>query len=178
MIRKAEGINSLGYSFSDIILFHATGVAATIGMVMVVTPHTRIRKLLKEEEVRCSCSKAKNHESENELTKLSSTSEAASLLQILGDRILLLLYALLELSNPLNVCLSDVRALTKSLGLVCKTVTKISVLNKLGENLITVGSKSSIVESVYVLSNAVGCNTELLAAKLVEFDEVIYKLFI
>ena len=135
-------------------------------------------KLSEEKEVASYCSCAKDEKGKKELTKLSSASEAASLLQILGDRILLLLSALLELSNPLNVCLSDIRALAKSLGLVCKAVTKISVLNKLRKNLITVGSKSCVVESVDILGNAVGCYTELLTAKLVKLDEVVYKLFI
>ena len=40
MIRKAKGINTLGYGFSDIIFFSATGVAATIGMIVIITPHT------------------------------------------------------------------------------------------------------------------------------------------
>jgi hypothetical protein len=43
MVRKTEGIDTLGYSFSDIILFHATGMATAIGMVVIITPHTKAK---------------------------------------------------------------------------------------------------------------------------------------
>lgn len=178
MIRKAEDINTLGDSFSDIILFHAAGMAATIGMVMVVTPHTLIDNELEEKEVCSNYSSSKNEEAKENLAELSSASEAASLLQILGDRILLTLNGLLELANPLNVGLADVVALTDSLGLVCKTVTKISVLNESGKNLVTIGSESCVVESVDILGNAIGCYTKLLTAELIELKEVIQELFI
>ena len=133
---------------------------------------------LHEEEVTCCCKCSKDKKNENELAESSSASEAASLLQILGDGILLALNGLLELANPLNISLSDVVALADSLGLVCETVAKISVLNKSGKNLVTIGCESSIVESVDVLGNTVGCNTKLLTAELIELKEVIQELFI
>lgn len=133
---------------------------------------------LEEKEVCCSCKCAKNKNNKESLAKLSSASETASLLYILGDRILLSLNGLLELTNPLNISLVDVIALTDSLGLVCETVTKVSVLNKLRKNLVTVGSESRIVESVDILGNAVGSNTEFLTAELIELKEVIQEFFI
>jgi hypothetical protein len=45
MIRKAEGIDPLGYSFSDIFFLTATSVTTTIGMVVIITPHTISRKI-------------------------------------------------------------------------------------------------------------------------------------
>ena len=178
MIRKAEDMNTLGYSFSDIILFHATSVATAIGMIVVVTPHTLKVSGLEEKEVASYCKRCKDEKNENESSELSSASEAASLLQVLGDGILLTLNGLLELSNPLNVGLCNIVALTDSLGLVCKAVAKISVLNKLGKNLVTVGSESCVVESVDVLGNAVGSNTKLLTAELIKLNVSIYELFI
>ena len=133
---------------------------------------------LHEEEVTCCCKCSKDKKNEYELAELSSTSEAASLLQVLVDRILLFLNGLLEISNPLDVSLSDIVALTNSLGLVCKTISKVSVLNESGKNLVTVGSESCVVESVDVLGNAVGSNTKLLTAELIELKEVIQELFI
>ena len=178
MIRKAEDMNTLGDSFSDIILFHATGVAAAIGMIMIVTPHTQKSIGLEEKEVSCYCKCSKDEKNEDESAELSSASETASLLKVLGDGILLALNGLLELSNPLNVGLCNIVALTDSLGLVCKAVAKVSVLNKLGKNLVTVGSKSRVVESVDVLGNAVGSNAELLTAELIKLNVSIYELFI
>ena len=153
-------------------------MTASIGMVMVVTPHTLISKQLSEENNACCCKCSENKKNENESAELSSTSKAASLLQVLGDRILLALNSLLEGANPLNVSLGKVVALTDSLGLVCETVTKVSVLNESGKNLVTVGSKSCVVESVDVLGNAVGCYTKLLTAELIKLEEVIQELFI
>ena len=46
MVRKAKGINTLGYCFSDIFFFSATSVTATVGMVMVVTPHTLTPRII------------------------------------------------------------------------------------------------------------------------------------
>jgi hypothetical protein len=172
MVRKAKGINTLGYSFSDIFFFSATSVTATIGMVMVVTPHTLTSPIkLQEKECCCTCNCCNDEKHKEYLAKLSSASEAASLLEILRNGIVLLLSSLLKLSNPLNIFLIDVIALTDSLGLVCKTVTKVSVLNESGKNLVTIGSKSSVVESVDVLSNTVGCYAELLTAKLIKLKE-------
>ena len=133
---------------------------------------------LHEEEVTCCCKCSKDKKNENELAESSSASEAASLLQILGDGILLLLNGLLETSNPLDISLCNIVALTDSLGLVCKTISKISVLHKSGKNFVTVGSESCVVESVDVLGNAVGSNTKLLTAELIKLEEVIQELFI
>ena len=152
-------------------------MATAIGMVVIITPHTRLKELHEEEEC-CYCKCCENEKEEYKLAESSSTSEAASLLQVLGDGILLLLNGLLEISNPLDVSLSNVVALTNSLGLVCKTISKISVLHKSGKNFVTVGSESCVVESVDVLGNAVGSNTKLLTAELIKLEEVIQELFI
>ena len=178
MIRKAESINTLGYSFSDVILFHATGVATTIGMIVIITPHTKGLIKLEEKEVTCNCKSCKDKNNKERSAELSLASEAASLLQVLGDRILLLLSGLLELSNPLNISLCDIVALTDSLGLVCKTIAKVSVLNESGKNLVTIGCESCVIKSVDVLGNTVRCYTKLLTAKLIKLEEVCQELFI
>ena len=153
-------------------------MAAAIGMVVIITPHTRKTTKLNEEEVTCYCKCSDDEKNENESAELSSASKAASLLQVLGDGIVLALNSLLEIVNPLNISLGDVLALIDSLGLVCETVTKISVLAKSLKKLITVRSESSVLESVDILGNAIDLNTELCAAELVKLDVCAQKLFI
>jgi hypothetical protein len=121
---------------------------------------------------------AYNANGNGDANNLSSSCEAARLAKVFGEGVLLLLHVVAEAGHPLNVVLINFIGGAKSLWLVSKSVSDVSVSYKLGKHVITTGRKSCIIKSVYIFGNAAYGNAEFLAAKLFKLNVGFKKFFV